>query len=788
MMEYALKLENVSDWRQTRRGVELTVDQEHVRFDLIKDDILRVKISQGGVFDATPTFAIIRDEFGTPEFTLCKTRRGLVLKSKLLDVRIGFAPFHFDIYRTDGSVVLKSVPGEAYRFLNNQWWVRRRKHVRDTILGLGEKTCPFNHNGKRLSMWNTDVLGPDSDGSVRIKDDLNSPFNPISERFDPYYMSINLHYHLPYMEPGLAAASFVDCGYKLDYDFSNPSYYEVSGHGGQLTEYVFGGPGLRTIVRQYTELTGRMEPPPMWALGHHQCRWHDYCEGDVRELAGTYRQKKLPCDTLWLDIDYMDEYRVFTWNHARFPNPVALVEDLRKQGFRVITIIDPGVKFDPGYPVFDEGFERDLFCRTESGQLYIGQVWPGRTAFPDFVKEEARRWWGRLNAEHVQSGLAGIWNDMNEPSTGTVPPHAMRFDRDGANFPHERYRNQYALLMAMGTVAGLREAMPELRTFVLSRAGFAGIQRYAANWTGDNTATWEHLAMSLPMNANLGLSGQPFVGSDIGGFLGDASGELLVRWYQYGTFQPFMRNHLCKGSAEHYPWSFGETVESHIRDAIQLRYRLLPYIYSAFMHSAETGDPIQRPLVYDWQDDPQCIANESEYLFGEHLLVAPVVSEGQVRRKLYLPAGDWRCFHSGEHIAGGQSIEVDAPLECLPLFVRAGAIIPVIETSMTTDGLYPETVDLNVYAPLIDGITLSMLHEDDGLSDAWRRGAYRRTQFEVVRCGSRLTVSAKAEGDGFPECRRCRFRLVFRGLDLAPCVIDESPYGFTCSFEITESA
>lgn len=365
--------------------------------------------------------------------------------------------------------------------------------------------------------------------------------------FDPYYISINLLYHLPETQNGSASASYIDNGYKMNYDLSAEDEYEIMSEGGQITEYVFAGPSIPGILKRFAELTGKIQAPPLWALGHHQCRWHHYTQEQWEELGKKYRKKAIPCDTLWLDIDYMDEYRVFTWNKKDFPDIKATLKRLKDDGFRAVTIIDPGVKYDKQYPVFEEGEERNLFCKTESGQMYVGQVWPGRTVFPDFVKEEARAWWGRLNAEHVESGLAGIWNDMNEPSTGVQSPYSMRFDRDGANHSHERYHNQYAMLMAMGTYDGMRIAMPNLRTFILSRAGFAGIQRYAANWTGDNCSTWEHLAMSIPMNCNLGLSGQPFVGSDIGGFSGKANSELMVRWYQYGVFQPFMRNHNCKG-------------------------------------------------------------------------------------------------------------------------------------------------------------------------------------------------------------------------------------------------
>lgn len=762
--DYTISLGKINVWTQTRRGVKLVADGESIAFDFITSDVLRLKISQAGQFDASPTFAIPNDEFGDTELNLRKSASGLTIKSKDLSLRIKFDPFHFDIDRADGTPVLRSRKGYAYRYLNNTWLVQRRKTSKDSILGLGEKTLPFNHNGAKRRMWNTDILSPNVDGLIDVSPDHDSPQNPSSDRFDPYYISINFHYHLPASNPALAAASYIDCAYQLDYDFSNPNYYEIKGKGGQLTEYIFAGPTIKQILSRFTELTGRMQAPPLWALGHHQCRWHRYQQDDIKALGDTYRSREIPCDTLWLDIDYMDGYRVFTWNREDFPDPDTMLQELRSKGFRMITIIDPGVKYDPGYPVFDEGTERNLFCKTENGQTYIGQVWPGRTAFPDFSKEETRQWWGRLNAEHVKSGLAGIWNDMNEPATGMVPSAAMRFDRDGANWPHERYHNQYAMLMAMGTVQGLREAMPDQRTFVLSRAGFAGIQRYAANWTGDNMPSWEHLAMSIPMNANLGISGQPFVGADLGGFAGHTSAELLIRWYQYGIMQPFMRNHVITTDQNRYPWSFGSEAEAIIKQYIELRYRLLPYLYSAFMHSAATGEPIQRPLAYEWQDDPIAIANTTEFMLGDHLLVAPVVTEGQTRRSLYLPKGNWRCFYTGNAYKGGRTIEVDAPLDHLPLFVRAGAMIPMAPVVQTTDQWAPEYIELRCFAPVSNSTVSTQLHEDDGLTDAHLRGEYLKTVLTTKTTKGTITISGKTEGapfDGFEtEC----FKITFVGM------------------------
>ncbi len=655
----------------------------------------------------------------------------------------------------------------------------------DAFIGLGEKTGGINHDGRSLTMWNNDILAPDVDGAVaRSRDESDPEHCPTSDRYDPYYISINLLYHLAADNQHSAAGSFMDNGYRLHYNFSNNEYYEIHGKGGQLTEYIFAGPSIQSILSQYSDLTGKLCAPPLWALGHHQCRWHHYTQNEWEALAEEYRKRRIPCDTLWLDIGYMDEYRVFTWDHERFPEPDKALRRLREKGFRAITIIDPGVKCEPGYAVYDEGRERNLFCKTESGQTYLGQVWPGRTAFPDFVQEETRRWWGRLNAEHVKSGVAGIWNDMNEPATGTVPPYEMRFDVDGRNHTHERYHNQYGLLMAMGTAEGMHTAMPELRTFILSRAGFAGIQRYAANWTGDNCSKWEHLAMSIPMNCSLNLCGQPFVGSDIGGFCGNTTAELLVRWYQYGTFQPFMRNHNIIGADAQYPWSLGVEAEELIKAAIILRYRLLPYIYTCFMLSSETGEPIQRPLIYEFQGDRNVLENNSDFLFGPHMLIAPVTEEGQRVRELYLPPGQWIDINSEVSYDGGRQISVTADLDVCPMFLKAGGLIPTADVVQSTESYAPEKITLLVAVPEEDGETLSYLHEDDGVTYKYQSGEMVRTEFRLGRIGNQLTLKGISSGQGFPEHTRKQFRVRFLGADIPTTVIENCGESFEVQFEL----
>ncbi|MEA2284409.1 MAG: alpha-glucosidase, partial [Solirubrobacteraceae bacterium] len=600
-----IRFERVDSVDETDRGLIASLHGETLRVDVVRDDVVRVKMSRGGVFDEEPTFAVCTDPLAEAAAFEVERGDGVVrLRSPALVVSLWLDPFRLDVHRPDGSAVAEAAQGAdggfgAYATLNDAFEIRRRCRPEDAIYGLGERTGRHNRRGRDFTLWNADVLDPVTSGEFTAGRPPEDPRSDnTSTEFDPYYVAIPFFYH--HAHPiGTMAASFVDNGYRATYDFSPAEEYTIRFEGGQYTEYIFAGPEMADILSAYTWLTGRIALPPLWSLGYHQSRWHAYTQDAVEEVARRHRDNRIPCDALWLDIEYMDGYRVFTWDEERFPDPPGMLARLADIGFRVITIIDPGVKYEPGYRVFDQAVERDVLCRTEGGDIYIGQVWPGNTAFPDFVTEEGRAWWGELNAAHVQSGLAGIWNDMNEPATGAIPPGRMRFDHGRQS--HDRFHNQYALLMAMGTTAGLREAMPDLRTFVLSRAGFAGIQRYAANWMGDNMARWDHLWLSIPMAMGFGVSGQAFVGADVGGFFGHSNAELFLRWMQYGALTPFCRNHSHIGNVDQYAWAWGDAILTGVRDAIELRYRLLPYIYAAFVHASETGAPVQRPLVFDHQ-------------------------------------------------------------------------------------------------------------------------------------------------------------------------------------------
>lgn len=769
--KYHVGLGAVTSLEQNERGLLLTVGEEKFRADVIRADILRLKISRGGKFDEAPTFAA---DFALPPpvpFEVAENAETITLETSELKLVVWRKAFGLAVYRADGTPVFEDAAAAdgrsvGYVQLNDSFILTRRIARHDAIYGLGEKTGGFNRRGRNFILWNTDVLHKHVLELNRLHEaDLS--LDGLSTNFDPYYTSIPFFYHCRANANSAAISGFfLDNGYKANFEFEQRDVYRVEFHGGQYTEYVFAGPSMKRVLEGYTFITGRISPPPIWALGQHQCRWHDYTADDVLGIGKQYRDREIPCDVLWLDIEYMNGYRVFTWNKDKFPDVPGLLAKAKEQKLRIITIVDPGVKFEPGYRVFDDGVAKNLFCKTEAGNTYIGQVWPGRTAFPDFSKAETRAWWGKLNAEHIGSGIAGIWNDMNEPATGEVEPFSMRFDRDGENHPHERFHNQYALLMAMGTHQGLLAAEPNLRTFILSRAGFSGIQRFAAQWLGDNCADWSHIAMSVPMTAGMGVSGQAFVGGDIPGFTSSPSAELAARWTQYGALTPFCRYHSERGEPDKYPWSFGPGTERLARAALELRYRLLPYIYSAFVQASETGAPIQRPFVFDFQDDRHARETDDAYLFGEALLVAPVMQAGVTARHVYLPPGNWLDFYTNERHEGGRFITASAPLDRIPVFARGGYVVPMYETApLSTMDHRPESLELHVIVPDRDGETVSDLQEDDGLTHACQSGARVRTQFTVIRRGASVTLAARSTGSGFPEFRRTRLTLILRGFN-----------------------
>ncbi|GCE12819.1 glycoside hydrolase family 31 protein [Tengunoibacter tsumagoiensis] len=612
------------------------------------------------------------------------------------------------------------------------------------LFGFGERSGSMDKRGQAFPTWNIDPPMHHNDQTVTMYVSL------------PYYLALN-------RTNGHAHGLLVDHTGEVEVDLGHehPDFLRLMVEDDILVAYFFAGPTPADVVRQYTDLTGHMHLPPRWALGHHQSRYGYDTAREVREIAQTMRERNHPCDTLWLDIDYMDQYRNFTWNAETFPHHEQLIQDLRQQGIRTVTIIDPGTAIDEAYPVYKEGNDNDYFVRYPNGKHFLGEVWPGICVFPDFSQQAVREWWGGLYKDHLDLGVAGIWNDMNEPAMTKLLSehsaehmHGKTMDKnvvhraggenhtgpDGAPTSHRLFHNAYGMQMVRATYEGLRRLQPDQRPFVLTRSGTGGVQRYAAVWTGDNTSSWEHISLALRMTLNMNISGIPFVGMDIGGFWDDSNGELLVRFAQLGAFMPFCRNHYAKFVAHQEPWSFGEPYESAYRTAIELRYRSLPYLYTLFAEAARTGAPILRPLYYHFAQDAKAITVEDELLIGETLLSAPLYMEGATSREVYLPAGTWFDFWSAQTYEGNQTHVVAAPLESWPLFVRGNSIFPMGPLMQHTDEKATDPLTIRCYMTS-HGTASYTLYDDDGASHDHEQGIFAETLITCNAQEERATVT-----------------------------------------------
>lgn len=590
--------------------------------------------------------------------------------------------------------------------------------------GLGERLSGLNRRGAVHTLINTD----------------NSKHLP---SMDAMYKSLPL---LFLWHQGQWHAAFLDSPACQKWDLDSHMNGEalvtlLSRRGWQL--YLFGQAPLKDLVAAYTVLTGRSKLPPHWALGHQQSRWSYPNDATVREVAKQFRERKIPCDTIVLDIDYMDEYRVFTTSEERFPNMKKLVDDLRDDDFNVITIVDPGVKKDPKYSVFNDGKKQDCFVKKADGKLFTGKVWPGVSALPDFLKPEVRRWWGAQHGFYTELGVRGIWTDMNEPAlfdaneplegiSDELPPEKEQLfvqEVPEGTVGHMEVRNLYGMQMSRATWQGLRALRPKERPFVLTRAGYAGMQRYSAVWLGDNNSWWEHLQMSIPMLVSVGLCGVPFAGVDIGGFAFDTTGELLARWYSAGLFYPFFRNHCALSGRLQEPWHFGARVEGAVRKFIEFHYRLLPYLQGLFFEHMINGSPIMRPLAFHAENDEHALDIDDQFFFGKDILVAPIVHRAKRSRPVYLPEGNWYRLAGGpgeKPLAGGRTYEIAFGFDEVPAFVREGSIIPLADVRMTAEEVRFAPVTFVVFGETAEGSYL----EEDGISFEYENGQFNLFQMQ----------------------------------------------------------
>ena len=539
----------------------------------------------------------------------------------------------------------------------------------------------------------------------------------------------------------------------LDSQLDGHAKIEVHSRRG-FSLYVAGPAPIAELLRVYTELTGRTPLPPRWALGHQQSRWSYPTEASVRQIAGEFRARKIPCDTVVVDIDYMDDYRVFSISRERFPKFERMVSDLRADGFHVVPIVDPGVKKSLRDPVYVAGLKAKAFCLDAQGRPFIGKVWAGNSCLPDFLLERTRAFWGDQIKNLLDKGVSGIWNDMNEPalfgqqhpydpSREALPPDSQQLFLQTApegKVGHFEVRGLYGMQMARSAWEAQHEHQPEQRPFTLTRSTYAGGQRYGAVWLGDNLSWFEHLRHSIPMLLNMGLSGFPFAGVDIGGFGGHADAELLIRWYQLGIFYPFFRNHCALGQVAQEPWAFGPSVEKQIRRLIQQRYRLTRYIEALFVEHSETGAPLMRPLAYHYPKDEAARNIDDQFLLGRDILVAPILQRGKRERVVYFPEGVFESFDRGRLVKGPCYERVHWTMGEVPAFVRHGAILPLLTQFEHMGQIDGATLTLRCYGAEAKG----RLWLDDGISDPARgtpHGDYR-----LLLSGGRFSAEACQSG------------------------------------------
>lgn len=674
------------------------------------------------------------DKSVSTDFTVKMVQDGLWIETTDVSVRVS-DEFYVDFYDKSGNIVCEDYRGkrqplrevsekelallaseghDAEKGTTHAFDVLKKMQGSEHFYGLGDKTGFLDKRSYEYEMWNTDNPAPQVDCFKALYKSI------------PFFITLTDNH---------VYGIFMDNTYKGFFNMGQESddYFYFGAVGGNLEYYYIAGETMPEILRQYTYLTGTCPLPQKWTLGYHQSRWGYKTQEDIAYIAERLRSLEIPCDAVHFDIDYMQDYKVFTWNNERYHNnPEKFLELLVSRGFKPVTIIDPGVKREEGYHIYDEGVEKNYYAKTPEGDIYVNVVWPGDSVFPDFGNPKVRNWWGENHKFLLDKGVRGIWNDMNEPASFRGPlPHDVMFTDEGEPMKHEEMHNIYGHLMAKATYEGLKR-LDNRRPFVITRACYAGTQKYATAWTGDNQSIWAHIQMAIPQLCNLGLSGMPFVGTDVGGFGADTTKELLLRWVQVGCFSPLFRNHSAMRTRRQEPWQFGEEAVNIYRKYVQLRYKLIPYFYDLFYEEEQTGAPIMRPLVFHYEKDEVARTCNDEFLVGDKILVAPVVQQGMTRRMVYLPEGEWYDYWTHEKYIGKSWIMKDAPLDVCPIYVKAGSIIPTMEPQMYVGEKEADTLYLDVYPDVGE----CDHYLDNGEDFAYREGAYHKYHFSMKEDGT----------------------------------------------------
>ncbi|MDM0605295.1 glycoside hydrolase family 31 protein [Clostridium perfringens] len=690
-------------------NIDIYFSNMKITLTMFENDIVKVfigdkyeeSISTNGVVDNLEKGEFIVEE--DSNFVIIKGTKVLTFVDKNT-TEISFKDLDGNIINEDFQPSFKDEKGNVYI-----------SKVNDCLAyyGLGEKGGDLNKKGCYTENFNTD--DPETD------DDSITYYKTI-----PFYVALK-----------------EEATYGIFFDNSFRSYFDMGKEmgdriffgaiGGQIQYYFIPGENIKEVVKNYTALTGRMEMPPLWSLGYQQCRFSYFSQEEVRELVKTFEEKDIPLDVVYLDIDYMDGFRVMTFKTPNFDDAAGLISDLKEKGIRTITIIDPGVKVDEEYDVFKRGKEGNHFTKKLDGEMFIGAVWPGDSAFPDFSNNDCREWWkSELKKFISEHGMDGIWNDMNEPCVFNNDHKTMLetclHNSDNGVIEHKEFHNRYGFEMSRCSKEAQEELHPNERGFSMTRATYAGGQRYSSVWTGDNMSLWSQMRMSISMNANLGISGFSFVGNDVSGFGLDSSEELFIRWMEMGPFIPIFRNHSNMYTRRQEPWAFGPRAEKIAKKSIELRYELLPYIYDLYYISHKEGLPIFRPMIMEYEKDMNLLNMREQFMLGENMIVAPVLYEGERSKTVYLPKGIWFNYFTMEKLQGGKWYKLPCELDEILVFVKEGAIIPTYNKKFRNVKERPKNILLKVFGENAKGFH----YNDDGHTMEYLEGKYTYMDIKVV--------------------------------------------------------
>ncbi|MBO3313211.1 glycoside hydrolase family 31 protein [Clostridium perfringens] len=690
-------------------NIDIYFSNMKITLTIFENDIVKVFI--GDKYEESISTNGVVDDLGKGEFIVEEDSNFIIIKgTKVLTfvdkntTEISFKDLEGNIINEDFQPSFKDEEGNVYI-----------SKVNDCLAyyGLGEKGGDLNKKGCYTENFNTD--DPETD------DDSITYYKTI-----PFYVALK-----------------EEATYGIFFDNSFRSYFDMGKEmgdriffgaiGGQIQYYFIPGENIKEVVKNYTALTGRMEMPPLWSLGYQQCRFSYFSQEEVRELVKTFEEKDISLDVVYLDIDYMDGFRVMTFKTPNFDDAAGLIGDLKEKGIRTITIIDPGVKVDEEYDVFKRGKEGNHFTKKLDGEMFIGAVWPGDSAFPDFSNKDCREWWkSELKKFISEHGMDGIWNDMNEPCVFNNDHKTMLetclHNSDNGVIEHKEFHNRYGFEMSRCSKEAQEELHPNERGFSMTRATYAGGQRYSSVWTGDNMSLWSQMRMSISMNANLGISGFSFVGNDVSGFGLDSSEELFIRWMEMGPFIPIFRNHSNMYTRRQEPWAFGPRAEKIAKKSIELRYELLPYIYDLYYISHKEGLPIFRPMIMEYEKDMNLLNMREQFMLGENMIVAPVLYEGERSKTVYLPKGIWFNYFTMEKLQGGKWYKLPCELDEILVFVKEGAIIPTYNKKFRNVKERPKNILLKVFGENAKGF----YYNDDGHTMEYLEGKYTYMDITVV--------------------------------------------------------